>query len=242
MKDENTIEYFDKNIPEYPLYRFNYTVKVINRCSCEDSSLVDIGCGTANMLEFLRKETPIQDLCGIDVSQNCLLKTQKRVSCETFLGSILDNNFIERIPRRFDFAILGAVLHHLVGKTRKKSKEYALLAISNSLTLLENGGYLIIFEPTFYPSISMDIVFYLKKLITKITSKRVQILGEWNNIGAPIVSYYTNEELLEMIGYINHCQIVDKEIKEHDLNFLWRLAGITRRTDTTIVVRKIKSC
>lgn len=239
MEEERTIAYFDANMPEYSVGRMDYALKAINHYLQKDGSLVDIGCGTGNILELIRDETGLQDLCGIDVSQNCLLKARERVECDIFLGSILDNSFVERISRKFDFALLGAVLHHLVGRTRRESMNYASLAISNSLRLLKNGGYLIILEPVFYPAFAMEVVFYIKKLTTSVTSGRIQILGTWNNIGAPVVSYYTNEQLVAMIECTGRCQIVEMECKDLRINPLWRLALITRRTDTTIVARKL---
>jgi SAM-dependent methyltransferase len=239
MEEERTIAYFDTNTPEYSVRRMDYALEAINRYSQQGSSLVDIGCGTGNILELIRDESGLQDLCGIDVSQNCLLKARERVECDILLGSILDNDCVERMSRKFDFALLGAVLHHLVGRNRKESMDYASLAISNSLRLLKNGGYLIVLEPAFYPALAMDIVFYIKKLITSVTSGRVQILGTWNNIGAPVVSYYTNEQLVAMIECTGRCQIVGVECKDLRIDPLWRLALITRRTDTTIVAKKV---
>ena len=240
MKDHKTIAYFDCNTPEYGPTRLKYAVTVINRHCQKNSSLVDIGCGTGNTLEYLRTKTKLGNLCGIDVSQNCLSKCKETVGCDTFLGSILDSNFVERIQRTFDFVLLSAVLHHLIGKTRKKSKSYASLAIMNSLTLLKDKGYLIITEPTFYPSIAMDVLFYIKKFTTMMTSRRILILGKKCNIGAPIVSFYTNEQLMEMICRTKHCQIVETITIEGKIAFLWRFALITRRTSTTIVVRNAR--
>jgi SAM-dependent methyltransferase len=239
MEEERTIAYFDTNTPEYSVRRMDYALEAINRYSQQGNSLVDIGCGTGNVLELIRDQSGLQDLCGIDVSQNCLLKARERVECDILLGSILDNDCVERMSREFDFALLGAVLHHLVGRNRKESMDYASLAISNSLRLLKHGGYLIVLEPAFYPVLAMDIVFCIKKLITSVTSGRVQILGTWNNIGAPVVSYYTNEQLVAMIECTGRCQIVEMECKDLRIDPLWRLALITRRTDTTIVAKKV---
>ena len=236
--DDGTVAYFDRYVPEYSVGRLDYGATIINRYGHEQNSLVDIGCGTGNTLEFIKNETVLKNLYGIDVSQNCLLRTKERVNCDIFLGSILDSNFIEKMPRRFDFVLLSAVLHHLIGKTRRESRALSELAILNCLKLLKDSGYLIIVEPTFYPSMAMDIIFYIKKLSSKVTSRRISIFSKWNNIGAPVVSYFTNEQLVEMISGIRHCQIVETDVKEKKLSLLCRLALITRRTDTTIVVRK----
>jgi len=79
-------------------------------------------------------------------------------------------NFIEEILQQFDF-ILSGVLHHLIGKTRRKSKNYSLSVTLNCLKLLKENEHLITIEPTFYPSIATDIIFCIKNLSTKITSR-----------------------------------------------------------------------
>ena len=237
-KDEHTISYFDENVPEYGDYRADAAIDFINKYYTDGQSLIDIGCGTGNILALFKNKTKIQHFIGLDVSQNCLIKTQERVACDVHVGSIFDDMLPGKISRRFDFAVMGAVLHHLVGKTRKESKRYAMAAIYNALRLLKADGYLIIYEPVFYPSGLMDILFYVKKSLVKVTSKRVNLFGVWNNIGAPVVSYYTNEQLLEMINDAGDCKMVEIKMEETPLPLLWRLAGITRRVDTTILVKK----
>jgi SAM-dependent methyltransferase len=236
--NNDTAFYFDKYTPEYSVDKLVYAVAAVNRYGPQGGSLIDIGCGTGNTLEFIKSKTALKNLYGMDVSQNCLRKAKESINCDTFLGSILDSSFIEKIPQRFDCALLSAVLHHLIGKTRRESRNYSLSAILNCLKLLKENGHLIIVEPTFYPSIAMDIIFYIKRLSTKITSRRISIFGKWNNIGAPVVSYFTDEQLLEMISGIRHCRIVETNIEEKNLSLLCRLALIKRRRDTTIVVRK----
>lgn len=236
--DNDTISYFDNYTPEYSVGRLAHVVTAIKCYGPKNGSLLDIGCGTGNTLEFVRNKTSLKNFYGMDVSQKCLLKTKERIDCDTFLGSILDSNFIDKISERFNFVLLSAVLHHLIGKTRKESKAYSFLAIQNCLRLLKDDGYLIIMEPTFCPSIAMDIIFYIKKLLTKITSKRVSMFGKYNNLGAPVVSYFTDKQLLKMVNDIKSCRIVEKNIEERKVSFLWRFALIKHRRDATIVVKK----
>lgn len=69
MKEESSVAYFDENMPEYSVGRLNYAVIIINRCLQKDSSLVGIGCRTGNIPEFIRNETPLQNLGDVDVSR-----------------------------------------------------------------------------------------------------------------------------------------------------------------------------
>lgn len=237
MKDVDTIKYFDSHMPEYSCNRLCYTVDIINRYADKNSSLVDIGCGTGNTLAFLKEQTGLHNLCAIDVSKKCLEKAQERVGCETALKSILDPDFINDIVRGFDFAVMAAVLHHLIGSSRSESRKLAAQALVNSLSLLKGGGMLIIIEPAFYPSIMMDAVFWIKKLAAMFTSKRVPIGGYWNNIGAPVVSYYTTEQIQEMIRASSGAKIIESETVPRKLSWIYTAAMI-RRCETTHVVLK----
>jgi len=240
IQDKKTVAYFDSAIPEYRVKRLKETVKMIDRYRRPDSCLVDIGCGTGSALEFIKKETGIQDLCGIDVSQKSLLKARERIDCATFAGSILDEDLAEKIGKKYDFALLSSVLHHLIGRTRGESMRYALSAVSNSLKLVKYGGYLIIEEPVYSPMFAMSALFYIKKFTTSITPKRRIIIGNRKayNIGAPVVSFYSDAKLIEMIKGINGAEIADADYREGKVRLFLRLVFITKSGDITIAVKK----
>jgi SAM-dependent methyltransferase len=235
IKDRETVRYFDEHVPEYNLERLEHVVEAIERVGGQQPSLVDIGCGAGNTLAFLKEQARLGEVCGIDVSEQCLRKTRERVEGRTHCGSILDNAFLREIDAHFDFALLSAVLHHLIGRTRRESRRYAELAIANAAELLKPGGYLIVQEPVYYPIVAMDSLFYVKKLLTKVTAERVTIFNEWNNIGPPVVSYYTNEQLIEMVEAGGRNEIVAKWIEPERL--APALRPILNKTNTTLVVR-----
>jgi SAM-dependent methyltransferase len=143
---------------------------------------------------------------------------------------------------RFDFAILGAVLHHLVGRTRHASRERARLALVHALSLVRPGGHLLILEPAFYPSWMMDVAFYVKTLAVKLTARRLELFDRWNNLGAPVVSYYSNEELRQMAAQDPRAELLDLQSTPAYLSSLQRAAFIRRREDTTLVVRRRAAC
>jgi len=238
MEDKHTVDYFDRNVPEYSDYRLPHVVEAIRKHARDDAWLIDVGCGVGNILESVMRTTGIRNVCGMDSSGVCLQKTGERVGCQTFLGSVVDDGFVESVPRKFDFVLLMAVLHHLIGKTRKQSKRQALAALSNCLKLLKPGGRLIISEPIFYPRMAMHVLFYVKKAITGVTTERLPIFGYWNNIGAPVVSYYTDEDLLGMLRSAGQFEVEEHYQDPMRVSMLQRAALITRRLDVTIIARK----
>ena len=237
MIDQGTLSYFDGEAREYSPQRLKYTVEIINRLRRGHDSLVDIGCGTGNILEYIKNETGITELCGMDISPACLTSARARTGCRTLLGSILDAEIVASLQGRFRFAVLSAVLHHLVGKSRRESKNNALAAIRHSLRLVEDNGFLIILEPTYSTSLAMDLAFYVKKLGEKVTTGRTRIL-ELINLGPPLVSYLSHHELLSMCNAVDHCEIIGYQIRQHRLSPLLKLALITSGATTTLVVHK----
>ena len=237
-RDAGTEAYFDAWTPEYDAARFAPAAEWIRRLAGEDSTLVDVGCGSGNVLAYLRDETGLRRFAGIDVSPRYLEQARERVGCDTHQGSILDAALVESLAGRFDFAVLGAVLHHLVGRTRRASRERARLALAHAVSLVRSGGHVIVHEPVFYPSWTMDLVFYAKKLMSALTSRRLEIFDQWNNLGAPVVSYYTNEELEQMIADDPRAELLDRQSVPAYLSSLQRAAFIRRREDTTLLVRR----
>jgi 2-polyprenyl-3-methyl-5-hydroxy-6-metoxy-1,4-benzoquinol methylase len=234
-RDVKTAAYFDEQVHDYSVGRLSFAAEAIARRADAGASLLDIGCGTGNTLQYLGQAAGIEDLYGIDVSATCLETVRERIGCPVWHGSVLDDDLVERVGRRFDFVVLAAVLHHLIGPTRRASKGYASLAVHRGLDLLEPDGHLVVHEPIFYPRAAMDGVFYVKKALTGITSRRVELGGTWNNIGAPVVSYLTNEELIRMVEADGRAEIVEQEIVPDDSV---SLSSLISKTNTTLVARK----
>jgi len=237
-RDAGTEAYFDSRTPEYDAAcRFAHAAEWIRGLAGEDNSLVEVGCGSGNVLAYLREETGVRRLAGIDVSPRCLERARERTGCETHAGSILDADLVARLAGRFDFAVLGAVLHHLVGWTRRASRERARLALAHALSLVRPGGHVILHEPVFYPRWAMGVLFYAKRATSALTSRRLELFDRWNNLGAPVVLYYTNEELRRMVEADPRAEILDLRSAPAYLSSFQRAAFIRRREDTTVVVR-----
>ncbi|MHB9029461.1 MAG: class I SAM-dependent methyltransferase [Candidatus Latescibacterota bacterium] len=237
MYDRETVNYFNCNTCEYSLERMDHVVRILQETARTGDSLVDIGCGTGNTIEMLARLTPIRDFTGIDPSVNYLNLTRERNRCQTILGSILDRKLAESLRDHFDYALLGAVLHHLVGRTRRQSRRYAVQAVENALVLLKPGGTLFIAEPSYGPSLAMDALFYLKKLLSLVTSERISVGTYWQNIGAPVVSYYTNARLAAMVRAVSGAELLDCYINERRYPVF--PTNLLRRSNTTLVVRKL---
>jgi SAM-dependent methyltransferase len=184
----------------------------------------------------MAREAGIKHVAGLDVSEKILAQAKERLGCETFHGSILDPSLIDSVPERFDFVVVAATLHHLIGPNRKDSKERARLAFKNSLDLAKPGGHVVIHEPIYEPRLSTWALFWVKKGVTSITSKRVAVGGYWANIGPPVVSYLTNQELDAIARSDGRGSVVDTHSEKSEPPLIAR--PVLRRWDTTVCVEK----
>jgi SAM-dependent methyltransferase len=213
-------------------------IEAIKRYGPESASLIDIGCGTGAALEHICSNTGLRDVWAMDVSEEALALATERMQCQTLVGSVLDGQLSERMPRQFDFVLVAAVLHHLIAPTRRASEGLAMGALRNAFHLVRPGGYMIIMEPVFAPVWAMDAVFYVKRAVTAITSHRLGIFGYWNNIGAPVVSYYNVDQLRAMLNRVPCAEILEMDLQHASVAPLMRMVGIRQRADVTFVVKK----
>ena len=235
MSDEQTHDYFDKFTPHYDPTRFQFAVEFLNHRSKPSDTLIDIGCGDGAILQMVKDQTSIRRLTGLDISRNYLDQTKRTVGCEVVRGSILDERFVQEYENQFDYCTLSAVLHHLIGRTRKESFRYAAACLHNAIRILRPSGYLLLSEPTHAPSAIMDIVFWVKKCVGGLANQRVELFQQWMNLGQPVVSYYTPHQLRCFFASIE-----DAEIAEEVVILKMRLGAVIRRVDVGIIVQKVE--
>jgi SAM-dependent methyltransferase len=195
---DDTAAYFEAHPDDYSPRRLETALAWLTELAAPGDSLLDAGCGTGLFLEAAVR-AGIDRPAGCDVSSSALRRAAQRVEFEAHTGSILDAALVMRLEGRFRFVTLTAVLHHLVARTRRSSQRLAETAVAHSLRLLQPGGRLIVVEPTFAPAWAMTALFWTKRGVTAVTDGRVE-LGRWNNIGAPLVSFYGPTELDRIIS------------------------------------------
>jgi hypothetical protein len=79
----------------------------------------------------------------------------------------------------------------------------------------------------------MELVFNIKKFVTRWTSSRIELFKSWANFGEPVVSYYTHARL---DSYIEDARPNDVTFRQ-ELDRV-RFAGILKRCGMGVIVRK----
>ena len=182
---------------------------------------------------MIKNDTEIRNLVGLDIAPSYLSKARDMVGCETIEGSILDAELVKQHEGQFDVCTLGAVIHHLIGSSRKESAELGATCVKHAVQLLKPGGRLVIFEPTYSPQIAMDLVFWIKKTCTRFSSNRIELFRSWANFGEPVVSYYTPERLDGFIAKCPNAKVIQRDVMDD-----FRFAGVLRRRGMGLVIER----
>jgi SAM-dependent methyltransferase len=220
---------------DYDRSRFGTAVSWVAEHAREGDALFDVGCGTGQMLEAMAA-AGVDRLAGCDLSAEALTTARERVEFTAHHRSILDEAFVTGLAASFRFVTMSAVLHHLVGRTRRASRLRAEHAVTHALRLLTPDGLLLIIEPTYSPGGAMTVLFWTKRVLG-VFGRRIE-LGRWNNIGAPVVSYYTPAQLRGLVASAG-----GRVLRRHDrparLRRLPRILGIRGRWETTLLVGRV---
>lgn len=237
--DERTERYFEEHTPVYSIKKYADVLAFLRDTAGPQASLLDIGCASGGLLKLVMDNTSIQDVAGVDVSPAYLDQCVAAVpTCRTSLASILDEDLRMAVGREFSFVVVGAVLHHLVGSTRRKSLKYAREGLANAWSLVEPGGTLIIEEPTYRPRWLMGGLFYVKRLVSSLVPGRVTIFGHWNNLGEPVVSYFSHAALVQEASELPGATLVLDMRRLRRRSLAWRLIGVRERAGSLLALRK----
>lgn len=226
-------KYFDEYTPSYSIERLKPVIKWLKKIKNSETSLLDVGCGDGSCLQYISRKTGIKNLTGIDESDKYIKIAKKNVTAKFICADVLKLE----IKEKYDVVIIMAVLHHLIGKSRKESRELSKKTISNCLKILKNDGTLIIFEPVFSNYLMMNILFYLKKALSKISNNRITFFNHWNNIGAPVVSYFSKESLIKIVKQNGGITEKSKYILAKP-KVIYKLLGV-KRGDLYLQIKKV---
>ena len=239
--DEATVDYFDRHCHEYGRNRIRGVAKLLRPYVGPESRLVDVGCGTGGNLARLSKALKLTDVTALDASAESVAQAAERMpQATTRVASLLDDADVAPLRGQYDVVLMAAVLHHLVGATRAESRRNAEVGLANAASLARPGGLVVVLEPVFTPRgvagallAPSDTLFWLKRAVTTVTDERLPVLGYWNNIGAPVVSFYGYTEVSSMIIKAG-LRPVSRQERAHSLGMLDR---VVRRGDATYVAQ-----
>ncbi|TAL50389.1 MAG: class I SAM-dependent methyltransferase [Chitinophagaceae bacterium] len=133
-KDDNLLtNYIDKERIEFYEEVAGLTKKA-NINFSQDMAIVDIGCGTGHLLYYLKEEYGFQKATGLDYSPEAIKVAKKLFPYFDFYEFDIYKNW----DNKYDIILCTEVLEHLL---------YPDLAFANILSMLNDGGSLVITVP-----------------------------------------------------------------------------------------------
>lgn len=157
------------------------------------------------MLDLIACESSVDHLYNCEIVPE-VYKTQASKNIKLIGGDVLELPFKNK---SFDYVIIKNLLHHLVGKSRKRSKENAKKAIKELVRVLKDGRYIIVLEQYNEHRTSNFIIFYLS-LFFSLFNFGCKALHVPKNV---IVSYLTSHEIKHLLRETETKIILSKQTK-----------------------------
>ncbi len=230
-ESDRQFEFFDRFTPRYDDRRVDFMVEELRELG-PAPRVIDLGCGDGSVLRHLVDRVPGLAPVGVDPSPRYVDLANER-GLDARVGSILDPGLAAATGDGYDAALVVAVLHHLVGPTRRRSRANVAAAIGVAAGLVRPGGKLLIYEPTYRPRLGMAVLFWIKAMVVRLAgNRRVELGRPALNIGAPIVSYYDVEAIEALLAGAG-LELVDTSIVSTG-----SVAGIARRQSVGFIARR----
>lgn len=121
-KHYNLVEWYGNR------WEFKEVIKLIN---CEDSKILEIGCGKGFFLKMVKKKCKIY---GIDINKNAINYAKKRFNLDNIYNEKLDS-FLSRNQTDFDIVCAFHLLEHLKDPNDFVSKISQILKLNGFLCL-----------------------------------------------------------------------------------------------------------
>ena len=124
--------------------RFQKLIEILQRrpiTDCDAWSLLDVGCGFADLMHYLKKHNLSPDYTGIDISPDMVLgATAQTPGLKVFEGELSDFDFTEG---QFDYVMLSGALNEVVETivegTADQQGQYAKSVISKMYQFCQKG-------------------------------------------------------------------------------------------------------
>jgi SAM-dependent methyltransferase len=109
-----------------------------------EQRVLEIGCGTGNLVILIKRLHPRAEVVGIDPDPKALARAQRKAGREA-LSMQLDRGFAEELPypdASFDRVLSALMFHHLGPEEKERTLDEArrVLKPGGSLHLLDFGG------------------------------------------------------------------------------------------------------
>ena len=176
--------------------------------------LLDLGCGDGSFIKSIVDHGISGDYLGIDISPSMLRFALEGLRERNVNLVVADGfNLPLRPEVKFDLIHLDSVLHHLIGKTRSRSRCMARSLLEVMLKSLADEGFMVI-EEIYYSSyvissMTSSVIFYGLKLINLFKLDLRRLIKPI--IPGLQVNFYSENELVDILNTYGEVRVIKKK-------------------------------
>lgn len=196
-----------------------------------DDKILEVGGGSGYMLDLITTITGSKFIYNCEIVPGAY-KMQANENINLLGGDALNLPFKSN---SFDFVLIKNLLHHLVGRTRKESKNNAKKAISEIKRVLHKDGYIILLEQYNNYKLFSSIIFYITT-IGAMFKFRLKLLGWGKNV---IVSFLTPEEIINLLIDSTNLDIVLSVNSRLNVSKIFRYTLLMSHIGRLLIIGKI---
>lgn len=197
-----------------------------------DHKILEVGGGSGAFLDQVIENTVIKDAYNIEL----VYKTYKSQGNE--LISLIGGNALN-LPFEdysFDWVVTKNLLHHLVGKTRKESKQFAKRAVEELIRVTKEEGYIIILDQYNRHKSFSSIIFYLT-LFFSIFSISLESFGLGENV---IVSFLHPDETMHLLMENGNIELIFNKENKIDVSKKLKYSLLMADIGRLLVIGKVR--
>lgn len=199
---EDNLEYQNR----YDL-KNDFIIKFIKKYGKINQNVLDVGGINGNVLDNIFKYTPIKKGYNLELVRQ-FSKYQVNEDIIFINGSALNLPFKDN---SFDFVVISALLHHLVGSGIRESKKNIQKAVDELLRVTRNGGYVVIEDIWNKYKIFSALIFYILLILSKFSLK-IKYFSIHKHL---IVLFLTIKEIRSLFDKEN-VKIIEEKIIKHN--------------------------
>lgn len=116
---------------------FNIVYKTIKSTNIKNGSrILDVGCGTGNLLYLLEKQNKNFKLYGIDISEKMLKVAEKKLNNASLIRTSVFN-LDKKFKNNFDYIFVVDAFHHIPEQEKTMKKFHKLLKKNGKLIITD---------------------------------------------------------------------------------------------------------
>lgn len=192
--------------------------------------VVEVGGGSGAFLDLILENTDIKKAYNVELIFKAY-RDQVNENITLIGGNILDLPFKNS---SLNYLVAKNVLHHLVSKTRQKSKANARRAVEELIRVTKVGGYIIMLEEYNRYRLFSFLIFYLTLFFSRF-SVGFEFFGLSKNV---IISLLSPYEIKNLFSSSSNTDIVLNEVNRFNLSRKMKYTLLMSNTGRVLIIAK----